>query len=281
MLDSETIAACTATPYLSDPKALAGGASYVVSGGLDRALGGSKHGDATVTTCVMKTVIDDEEHLYVLDSEAVLFSRLGGIKNNLRRYHREYGMTRCGLETYGAQDVYDWAASEPFADGTELVTPSRKAQYQAFTALASAASEGRLHVDPRFTRLIEELKTFEITDDGKETVGNEALPKFGHARGRHDDAVYSLAWAIHAFRDITLNPYELNGVRCTDTGPSRRLCALNGGTVVPMCGSTCRSMRKAYDLFDQYAARTASNTLPFPAFVSEKLKNIGSHTVAR
>lgn len=281
LLDEETLNRCTAECYLPDPKALSGGASYVVSAGLDRAFGGSKHGDATVTTCVVKTVIDDEEHFYVLDSDVVLLSRLGGIKSNFRRYHRDWGMTRLGLETYGAQDVFDWAQGEAFAEGTELITPSRKAQYQAFTTLSTAASEGRLHIDPRFARLIEELRTFEITDDGKETVGNEALPKFGHARGKHDDAVYSLAWAIHAQRDVTLNPYEIAGIRCTDTGPARRQCALNGGNVVPLCASSCRSMRRAYDLFDQYAARTPSNNLPFEVFAREKLKNIGSHTVAR
>ncbi len=281
LLDEETLKRCAAETYLPDPKALAAGASFVVSAGLDRAFGGSKHGDATVTTCVMKTTIDEEEHYYVLDSDMVLFSRLGGIKSNFKRYNRDWGMTRLGLETYGAQDVFDWAQGEPFADGTELITPSRKAQYQAFTTLATAASEGRLHIDPRFTRLIEELKTFEITDDGKETVGNEALPKFGHARGKHDDAVYSLAWAIHSQRDVTLNPYEIAGIRCTDTGASRRLCALNGGNVVPLCASSCRSMRRAYNLFDQYAARTPSNNLPFEVFAREKLRNIGSHTIAR
>lgn len=281
LLDEETLKRCTAETYLPDPKALSAGASYVVSAGLDRAFGGSKHGDATVTTCVVKTTVDDEEHYYVLDSDVVLFSRLGGIKSNFRRYHREWGMTRLGLETYGAQDVFDWAQLEPFGDGTELFTPSRKAQYHAFTTLATAASEGRLHIDPRFTRLIEELKTFEITEDGKETVGNEALPKFGHARGKHDDAVYSLAWAIHAQRDVTLNPYEIAGIRCTDTGTSRRQCALNGGNVVPLCATSCRSMRRAYDLFDQYASRTPTNNLPFEVFAREKLRNIGSHTIAR
>lgn len=281
LLDDETLKRCTTESYLPDPKALAAGASFVVSGGLDRAFGGSNHGDATVTTCVVKTTIDEEEHFFVLDSDVVLFSRLGGIKSNLKRYHRDWGMTRLGLETYGAQDVFDWAQLEPFADGTELITPSRKAQFQAFTTLATAAAEGRLHIDPRFDRLIAELRTFEITDDGKETVGNEALPKFGHARGKHDDAVYSLAWAIHAQRDVMLNPYEIAGIRRTNTSASRSHCALNGGAVVPLCASSCRSMRKAFELFDQYAGRTPSNNLSFEVFAREKLKNVGSHTIAR
>lgn len=281
LIDSATLARCTDQSYLSDPKALAAGASYVVAGGLDRAFGGSKHGDATITTAIVMTVVDDEEHYYVLDSDAVLFSRLGGIKTKFRRYHKEWGMTRLGLETYGAQDIYDWAASEPFADGTELITPSRKAQYQAFTLLATAAVEGRLHIDPRFTRVIEELKTFEITDDGKETVGNEALPKFGHPHGKHDDAVYSLAWAMFATREITLNPYEMQGVRCTDTSPARQMCALNGGNIIPLCASSCRSMRHAFNLFDQYQARSPRNNLPVEAFIIDKLKNVGSHTIAR
>lgn len=281
LLDSDTLRRCSEQSYLPDPKTLTGGASYVVSGGLDRAFGGSTHGDSTVTTCVLKTVVDDEEHFYVLDSDVVLFSRLGGIKTNLKRYHREWGMTRLGLETYGAQDVFDWAQCEQFADGTELITPSRKAQYQAFTTLATAAHEGRLHIDPKFTRLLDELRTFEITDDGKETVGNEALPKFGHARGKHDDAVYSLAWAMHAQRDVTLNPYELPGIRCTDTTPTRHMCVLNGGIAVPLCASSCRSMRRAFALFDQYSDRSPRNNLPFEGFVSEKLKNVGSHTISR
>ena len=281
LIDSDTLSKCTEVSYLPDPKAIAAGASYVVSGGLDRAFGGSKHGDSTVTTAVLMTVQDDEEHFFVLDSDAVLFSRLAAIKANLKRYHREWGMTRVGLETYGAQDVFDWAQAEPFADGTELITPSRKAQYQAFTLLATAAAEGRLHIDPRFTRLIEELKCFEITDDGKETVGNEAIPKFGHPRGKHDDAVYSLAWAMFATREVILNHYELPGVRCTDTGPTRHMCALNGGALIPMCAKSCRSMRRAFDLFDQYAARSPRNNLPVEAFIIDKLKNTGSHTIAR
>lgn len=281
LIDSDTLARCTEASYQPDPKVLAAGASYVVSGGLDRAFGGSRHGDSTVTTAVVMTTHDDEEHFYVLDSDVVLFSRLGGIKANFRRYHREWGMSRIGLETYGAQDVYDWAQAEPFADGTELVTPSRKVQYQAFTLLATAAAEGRLHIDPRFTRLIEELKTFEITDDGKETVGNEALPKFGHARGKHDDAVYSLAWAMFATREITLNPYEIAGVRCVDTSPTRHMCALNGGAMIPMCARSCRSMKHALSLFDRYRDRSPRNTLPVEAFIADKLKNVGSHTIAR
>jgi len=281
LIASDALALCTANSYLPDPKALAGGASYVVSGGLDRAFGGSKHGDATVTTAVVMTVVDDEEHYFVLDSDVVMFSRLAGIKANLKRYHRDWGMTRCGLETYGAQDVYDWAQAEAFADGTELITPSRKVQYQAFTLLATAAAEGRLHIDPRFTRLIEELKCFEITDDGKETVGNEALPKFGHPRGKHDDHVYSLAWAMFATREITLNPYELPGVRCTDTTAARTMCALNGGALIPLCAGSCRSMRRAFDLFGQYAERSPRNNLSIETFITEKLKNTGSHTIAR
>jgi len=89
LIDADTLSKCTEVSYLPDPKAIAAGASYVVSGGLDRAFGGSKHGDSTITTAIVMTVQDDEEHYYVLDSEAVLFSRLAGIKANLKRYHRD------------------------------------------------------------------------------------------------------------------------------------------------------------------------------------------------
>src|SRR3546814_8654772 len=68
--------------YPIDVKAITAGGAYVVGGGLDRAFGGSRHGDATIATAVLKTVVDEDEHFYVLASDKVLFSRLAGIKRD-------------------------------------------------------------------------------------------------------------------------------------------------------------------------------------------------------
>jgi hypothetical protein len=285
LLSSDTLEQCIDPDYLRgspDPKAIAGGSRFVVGAGLDRAYGGSSHGDSTVTTAVLKMVgEDDDEHFFVLASEAVPYSRLSGIKTNLSRYHRQFGMTRLGLESYAAQDVRDWSMGEPFADGTELIHPSRKTQFHAFTALHTIAAEGRLHIDPGLSRLITELKTFEVVDDGREGVGNEALPKFGHAKSCHDDAVYSLAWAIHSLRDVTLNPYELHGVACNAPVAVRPACALNGGQTVPLCASSCRSMGQAKSMFENYRQRHAHSTLELADFTKQKVRNVGSHVLPR
>jgi hypothetical protein len=285
LLSAETLERCIDGEYLANgaaPELIAAGARFVVGAGLDRAYGGSSHGDATITTAVLKMVgDDDDEHYYVLASDAVPFSRLSGIKGNLTRYHRQLGMTRLGLESYGAQDVRDWSMGEPFADGTELIHPSRKTQFHAFTALHTIAAEGRLHIDPSMKRLVAELKTFEVVDDGREGVGNEALPKFGHARGCHDDAVYSLAWAVHSLRDVTLNPYELYGVACNGAPVVRPACALNGGSEVPLCASSCRSMGQARKMFGSYRERHPHSTLELAAFARQKVKNVGSHVFPR
>lgn len=286
LLPAEVLAASIDDGYLAagaNPKAIAGEARFVVGGGLDRAFGGSLHGDATITTAVLKMVgDDDEEHFYVLASDQVAFSRLSGIKANLTRYHREMAMTRLAIESYGSQDVRDWADGEPFSDGAELIHPTRKAQFNAFTNLHAIAAEGRLHIDPAFKRLIAELKTFEITDDGKEADrGGQAIPKFGHARGCHDDAVYSLAWAVHSLRDTVLNPYELHGVSCNAPAHTRPVCVLNGGDHVPMCASSCRSMLQVHRMFDAFIDRRPDYRMNIVAFARNKVKNTGSHVFPR
>ena len=91
--------------------------------------------------------MDEDEHFWVLASDDVMFSRLGGIKSNFRRYFKDFGMSRVALESFNAQDVAEWCESEAFAEGTEVITPSRRAQNHAFTTLATAAIEGRLHIE--------------------------------------------------------------------------------------------------------------------------------------
>ena len=280
LFPADVLTACT-HEYPLDVKTLANGSAYIVGGGLDRAFGGSRHGDRTVTACVVKMVVDDDEHLYVVDADSVFLGRLGGIKSRFEGYHRAHGMTRAVLESYGAQDVADWCATQPYGPGVETIHPSRKSKYQAFMSHYQAAAEQRLHIHPAFKELLAELAVFEVHADGKATDGEAAVPKFTHPRGAHDDYVHALAWAVHSLRHSSLNPYEIEGIACNGRGADVAMCALNGGAHVPLCARSCRSMREAANLFEAYRSRKTVQPVEFTEFLSTKLKNVGSHTIPR
>jgi hypothetical protein len=267
--------------YPLDLKALAAGSATIVGGGLDRAFGGTVRGDSTVTACVAKIAIDSEEHIYVLDADAVPFSRMGGIKSRFENYHTSHGMTRLALESYGAQDVAEWAGTRPYSGGTEVVHPSRRVKYAAFLALYQAASEGRLHIHPKFADLIAELRVFEVHEDGRASDGEAAVPKFSHPRGKHDDFTHAVVWAVYSLRSVTLNPYEIAGVHCAGRGAAISHCALNGGAHIPPCADSCRSMGEAMRLHDAYLARAPLVPLELHSFIAEKLHNVGAHTLPR
>jgi hypothetical protein len=267
--------------YPLNLKSLAARSASIVGGGLDRAFGGTIKGDRTVTACVAKIAIDDEEHVFVLDADAVPFSRMAGIKSRFESYNRDHGMRRLALESYGAQDIAEWAATRPYSGGTEVIHPSRRTKYGAFLALYQAAAEKRLHIHPRFKDLIAELRVFEVHEDGKATDGDASVPKFTHPRGGHDDFVDALAWALYSLRSTTLNPYEVHGVNCTGRGVAVVHCVLNGGEHVPACADACRSMTEVRGLFDAYLARAPLVPVEFPMFVLEKVKNVGAHTLPR
>lgn len=280
LFPADMLAKCTHA-YPLDVKALAAGSAFIVGGGLDRAFGGSRHGDKTVTACVAKIVIDDEEHLYVIDADSVFMSRLGGIKSRFDGYHTAHQMTRATLESYGAQDVADWCATRPYSSGVEVIHPSRRTKYQAMMGLYQAAAERRLHIHPAFKDLLAELAVFEVLSDGKATDGEASVPKFTHPRGAHDDFVHAVAWAAHSLRSVSLNPYEVEGITCNGRGGDVPMCVLNGGGHVPPCARSCRSMREVSKLFDAYISRQPIQPVEFPAFVANKVKNVGAHTIPR
>lgn len=261
--------------------ALAAGSASIVGGGLDRAFGGTVRGDKTATACVAKIAIDDDEHIFVLDSDSVAFSRLAGIKARFDGYHREYGMSRLGLESYNAQDVADWAATRPYSVGTEVIHPSRRTKYAAFLALYQAAAEGRLHIHPKFEQLIAEMRVFEVREDGNATDGEAAVPKFTHPRGAHDDFLHAICWAVYSLRSVTLNPYEIAGIHCGGRGPNVIHCALNGGEHIPPCAESCRSMGDARELHGAYLARGPLVPLSLAPFITDKLTNVGAHSLPR
>jgi hypothetical protein len=267
--------------YPLDVKSLAAGSATIVGGGLDRAYGGSSHGDRTVTACVLKVVEDDEEHIYVLDADSVFLSRLGAIKSRFDGYHRDHGMSRLGLESYGAQDLADWCATRPYGPGTETIHPTRAKKYSAFNSLYQQAAEGRLHIHRKFADLIAEMRAFEVTIDAKVSDGEGSIPRFSHPRGGHDDFLHAVAWAAYSLRHVTLNPYEIEGIHCMGRGADVSMCALNGGAHIPLCASSCRSMRDADRLYHGYLSRKPFQPVDFQSFLFDKVKNVGSHTIPR
>jgi hypothetical protein len=161
-----------------------------------------------------------------------------------------------------------------------VIHPTAERQASAFVALYNVAKEGRLHIHPNFEKLIKELSTFEyrITNDGDRRA---TMPKFEGARGCKDDFVYSLVWSLYSLRDQELAAYELNGIHChAPHAPVIRLCALNGGNMIPPCADSCRSMRAAQGLYRSYTAR---NIMPmqFHEFMHSTVKNVGIHSVPR
>lgn len=263
--------------YALDPKTIADGRAYAVGGGLDRAYGFSLHGDATVTSCVMMVVENEEPHFYVLADDAVTFSSAGGIKKNLTRYRIDFGMSKAALESYNVQDVAAWAAEQPGLE-SETVFATLDKQSNAFTALYNAASEGRLHIHPKFQKLFSEMESFEYR---LETSQRGTVAKFQHAKGAHDDHIYALAWAVYSLREIELNPYELKGVWCDAPKQTARLCILNGGELEPACAGECRSFIALRGMYKQHNSRPNAAEMGLNDFNRYKVVNIGTRTIMR
>jgi hypothetical protein len=161
-----------------------------------------------------------------------------------------------------------------------VIHPTAERQASAFVALYNTAKEGRLHIHPSFQKLIKELSTFEyrMANDGDRRA---TMPKFEGARGCKDDFVYSLVWSLYSLREQELSAYEMHGIHChAPHAPVVRLCALNGGQMIPPCADNCRSMRAANQLYRSYTAR---NIMPmqFHEFMRSTVKNLGAHTMPR
>lgn len=259
--------------YRPDVVSITGGAAHVVGAGLDRAYGFSLHGDATVATCVLKVLIGEDAHYYVLASDKIAFSSASGIRRALTRYRTDHGMSRAAIEHYNSQDIAAWCSDQTF--NHEVISPTADRQANAFTALYNAATEGRLHIAPQFGALLSEMEMLEYQ------LGASGTPRFEAAKGYHDDHVYSLLWAVYALRDVELNPYELQGVHCYGTGPAPTLCILNSGELIPPCAGSCRSMQAARTLYRGYLERGPLTPAGFEEFVAGKVINVGAHTMPR
>jgi len=266
--------------YRFDIKSITGNAAYITGAGLDRAYGFSVHGDNTVTTCVLKTLVGEDDHYYVLASDKISFSSAAGIRKAFTKYKKDFDLSRAAIESYNSQDIAAWCGDQTFEH--EIVHATADKQANAFTALYNAAAEGRLHIHPSFEKLLAEMETLEYRIVNNSTgKGGQQAPRFEAAKGCHDDHIYSFAWAVYSLRDVELNPYEINGIHCHGTGPAIKLCLLNDGELLPPCAESCRSMLTAHNLYRSYLSRGSTNPLSFDEFIQAKLKNIGPHTIPR
>lgn len=266
--------------YPLDAAEVANGRAYAVGAGLDRALIVSLHGDKTVLACVLKTTgaTDDEPHFYVLDAHPFMISTEGAIKRKISAFKKNFGLKNVCIERYEGQDIALWCTHQGF--NSELIHATPKQQVPAFMAMANAASEGRLHVHPKFEGIFKEMDTFEYELVATGT-SEGVIPRFQHAKGAHDDHLYALAWAMYSLRDIELNPYEMTGISCAAPGPIARLCLLNDGDLIPSCADECRSFQSVHKLYQVYKARAGIAPMDMEDFFRSKVVNIGSHSVRR
>lgn len=274
----ESLRNSISTVYPLEASSVADGRPFVVGAGLDRASGLSLSGDATETVCVVKTTGDDEEaHFYVLDQSTINFGSAGGIRRAFSRYSKDFGLRKATLEASNVVDILSWCQSQAF--DAEAIFPTRERQASIFSEMHRIATEGRLHVHPKFKKIFKELETFEYRLEGNGAKGS--IPVFQHAQGCHDDAIYALAWAIYSLRDEELNPFEMNGIFCNAKGPAVRMCILNGGDHIPLCAESCRSFKELEKLYEKYAANSGAATMNISHFFESKVTNIGPHVVKR
>jgi len=265
--------------YPLDPATIADGRPYAVGAGLDRASGlVLTGGDSTVTACVLKVVGDDDEaHVYVLSVDDIAFGSAGGIKRAFTKYAQNFGMKKAVLEASNVVDILSWCQGQNFE--AEAIFPTRERQAAIFQELHRIATEGRLHINPKFKKIFREMETFEYRLESNGSKGSIAV--FEHAKGAHDDSLFALAWAIYSLREVELNPFELDGITCNAIGPAVRACILNGGDFAPLCSHECKSFAALHVLYEKYSSKAGCAVVSLPDFFNMRVTNIGPHVVRR
>lgn len=253
-----------------DPKALPElfhGRKFITGGGLDRAYGFSLHGDATIWTAVAKVAGDDEEaHYWVLNQKSIPFSSGRGIKKAIADDHERYRLSNVVIEAYNSQDVATWAQDAKVP--AEIVHATSTIQVPAFTELHRIIAEGRLHFPAGLEGLAAELLAFTYDTTA-------STPKFGAPRGMHDDAVYSLCWAIWSLRDSELASYELGRIVCASVSAHAPLCYLRGGELQLLCAPDCEAHRRVAAMYLQHTRRRVDDEMSLPEFFGAKVKLAG------
>lgn len=211
------------------------GTKFSIGGGLDRALPYSKHGDRTFWTTVAKGKTRGEEYYIILNQDLIENSNEKGIKECIMRDHDRYRLDNIVFEVYQAADLHEWALQKGLF--AEIVHPVDRTQVFSFTYLHQLVRDEQLAIPEglpyiyeeaysgtgatvedrkggKLPLLVKEMREFEHEMDGK-------VPKFGHKPGTkyHDDAVYSLNWAVYALREIEAfekkkkRPHQIQGSR--------------------------------------------------------------------
>ena len=262
----EVLDECTSENY-GELDEIADGRDYLVGAGLDRATADWKRSDRTVLTYVVRVIIDETDHYYVLDAQEIPKAfTLNHVKRSLRKAHEDWTLKNVILESYDGADMHEALQNKQYT--VEKMSPTAKTQYEIFMQLQRLANSGRLHVHPKFKALIKEMRSFQYWSDDKNHY------TFQHPKGEHDDYVYSLAWAIRAITEYNLHPYVLGGIHCNETHPRRKLCLLNGGQSVPLCARECKSMKNVFALHNRYST-TANEKLDVKEFYQLKVVNTG------
>jgi hypothetical protein len=273
LFPEEVISRCRDV-YPLDVQKLANGRPVVVGGGLDRAKPFSIYGkDSTCTACVAMLQIDEDTHYYVMDQRDIRFSRGDGIKAAFVEYAKTFGMKHLCIEDANTSDIIEWANQQVGFD-CEGVSPTPGRQSTVFTEMYLAASEGRLHIHPKFDKIFREMATFTVNSDRE-------MPKFEHAPGKHDDSLYALGWAIYSLREQVLPAYSVGGINCTERSPAVKFCVLNGGTFQPHCAEDCRSFQRIWRLYDLYKDKSGCAPMKFEDFFKYKVVNTGPHSMPR
>ncbi|MEQ8967334.1 MAG: hypothetical protein RID91_16090 [Azospirillaceae bacterium] len=264
--------------YPLDLPALTEGRPFVVTAGLDRAQPFAGHGDKTALACVLKVATDDEPEYYVLDARHAPFSLARTIKNTLAEYHDRFGMAKAAIEAFQATDIQEWASVQRWE--SELIHPSAPRQTTAFSALASAAREGRLHVHKSFDRLLSEMRQMSYRITGNS--GGTPIGRFQAAKG-HDDMVYALLWAFFAGRDQELANYQMSGIECSAAASAQAIksCLLLGGTTRPLCADDCGSYQEFEHLYARYRQNVEVAALDAVSFRRHKLRINGPVSTPR